>query len=332
LAKTNTAKRKIYYRKAEFNSPQKRTLQQMAADALSKHVYVQDRLETLGADAKELRVISRYVESKGFLFGQLVVFERGSFQTVISDNPTAKNLALSAVSPPVINKVQQQYVPGVLYFGLYKNHVVILQSVALRASALEQHLAWLIRTKSNILGAQDGFVLKDEPQPATKTKIRKSHVKSVSIGRPLMSESAAPDSLKLGTGVTKFKPVGEIVNLLKGMLKDSDSFEKLGLEDAQFDSNLEVWIEIRYPKRQRSQAENSIKLLDNLGIALRDIDEDQTKLLLGDNSVVYGKDLKISSAIEIAVDDKGLPKEDDLYSEMHSWLHEQLKNGIISPG
>lgn len=335
VAKASTSKRKVYYRKTEFTTPQKRTLQQMTADALSQHQIAQNRSEAIGSQANELRLIGRYKEVNGFLCGQLVTFERGSYQTVINDDPTAKTLSLNAVTPPVIDNVQQQYVPGVLYFALLQNHVVVVQSSAVRTSAFEQHLAWLLRTKSGILSNHEGFVLKDEPQPATKAKIRKSHVKSVSLGRPLMTESVgkSDDGTKdMQAGKTKkFQPDGVFINFFKDFFNDSEQFEKLGLENGLFDGNLEVWIEIRYPKRQRSKSEDSIKLLDNLGIALRDIDEDQAKLELSDGSVVQGRDLRISSNLEIKISEKGLPEEDDIFNEMGSWLQEQIKNGVISP-
>jgi hypothetical protein len=335
LAKANISKRKVYYRKTEFTTKQKRTLQQLTADALAQNQLAQSRSEAIGSQANELRLIGRYKEVNGFLCGQLVTFQRGSYQTVIGDDPSAKTLSLSAVTPPVIDDVQHQYVPGVLYFALLQDHVVVVQSAAVRTSAFEQHLAWLLRTKSGILGNQEGFVLKDEPQPATKTRIRKSHVKSVSLGRPLMTESVINDddgTKDVQTGkTTKFQPDGMFINFFKDFFSDSAQFEKLGLENGLFDGNLEVWIEIRYPKRQRSKSEDSVKLLDNLGIALRDIDEEHAKLKLGDGSVVQGKDLRISSDLEVKVNEKGLPDEDDIFNEMCSWLKEQIKNGVIAP-
>lgn len=333
MGKSTTAKRKVYYRKTEFNGTQKRTLQQLLSDALSKHQLVHDRSEAIGAQANELRLISKYLDLNGFLCGHLVVFERGSFQTVINDDPQAKALALSAITPPKLNNVPHQFVPGVLYFAIRNNHVVVIQSPNLRTTAFENHLAWLLRTKSGLLTNQQGFVLKDEPQPATKEKIRKSHVKSVSIGRPLMSESSADVGIVnlQPSNVKKFKPDNMFVNLVREMLDDTTRFERLGLEDTLFDGNLEIWIEIRYPKRQRSKTEGAVKLLDNLGIALRDIDDTQACLKLNDGSVVKGKELRISSDIDVNVDGMGIPNDNDIFDQMGAWLQLQIKNGVIAP-
>lgn len=333
LAKT-TIRRKIYYRKAEFTSPQQRTLQQMTSEALHKNPFFDDRLEAVGSIAANFRGIGRYQEINDILCGHLLTFERGSYQTVVGERSGARECSLDAVTPPMIQDVQYQFVPGVLYFILFRNHVVVIQSAVVRTSTFEQHLAWLLRTKSNILNNKDGFVLKDEPHPATKDRIRKSHVKSVSLGRPLMTEyvevETGSETLPINK-TTKFQPHGPIVKLLKNMFADSVQFEKLGLENSVFDTNLEVWIEIRFPKRQRSKSEDSIRLLDNLGIALRDIDEDQAKLVLSDNSVVRGKDLKMFSEIDINVNLKGIPDEEKLFMDMRSWLQKQIQNSVIAP-
>jgi len=335
LVKPKVAKRKIYYRKCEFLSEQKRTFQQLVSDALKRTSIVKDRSETIGAQAIEFRVIGRHKTESGFLCGQFVTFERGSYQTVIGDDPQAKELAVSAMSPPKINSIQHQFVPGVLFFAIYQNHVVVIQSAAVRTSIFEQHIGWLLRDKTGVLANDEGFVLKDEPQPATKSRIRKAHVKSVALGRPLMNEttleSHVPGDIAVKNKASKFQPDSAFLNLFKEFFKDSNQFEKLGLENATFDSNLEVWIEIRYPHRQRSRTEDSIRLLDNLGIALRDIDEDQARLKLNDGTVIRGKDLKISGEIEFSVNDKGLPSEDEVFIEMIAWLGDQIRNGVIAP-
>lgn len=326
-------RRKIHYRKAEFDPIGSRTIQQLIADALSKNIVVSDRAEPLGDNESELRLISDYQIVNGFLCGVLVSYERGRYQPVISDDTKAKSLKLSAIVPPTTAGVRQQYVPGILYFAVRNNHVVMMQSPGLRASAFENHLVWLLRIKTNLITGSQSFVLKDEPQPATRDRIRKSHVKSVSIGRPMMGDAQLT---KNGGSFNikeskKFQPDTSIISLISGLFKDSVQFEKLGLDNTLFEGNLEVWIEIRYPKHTRSPAEDSVKLLDNLGIALRDIDDNDARLQLKDGSIVKGQELRISSDIEFEIDERGLPKQKPLFETMTTWLKEQIRNGVVPP-
>ncbi len=328
--KKPTAVRKVYYRRARFSNRTSQNLQQIVAHALGSQSTIAERLETIGAMATEFRCVAGWKVKNHYLCGHLVTFERGRFQTIIDDDPTAKTLKLSALPPPKSGKTQQQYIPGVLYFVVHKNHVVVMQTASMRASALEQHLLWLLRSKTQTIASEQGFGLSDEPQKATRERIRKSHVKSVMIGRPLMGSVTLQES-ENKTEVQKFKPEGAVLSFLREMF-DEKQFEKLGLEDSLFNGNLEVWIQIRHPKRIRTKAADSIKLLDDISIALRDLEDDEARLLLNDGSVVTGKELKVSGDVEVMTgDSKGMLDEADTYDQMIAWLETQMKNSVVDP-
>lgn len=319
----------IYYRRTRFSEPQTRTLQQMVSEALTNHPLVRDRLEAIDAGASEFRVISAKKTVGTFLCGRLTTFQRGGYQVVIKDDPDATDLPLSAIEPPDTDGVPHQFATGMLYFCIMNDHVAVIQSPSLKARGLEQHLAWLLRGKTGILATHHGLALSDEPQEVTRDRIRKSHVKSILLGRPLMDDSVLVASQDgKGKGQTKFKPTGPMLEFLKGMI-DPTQFERLDIEDRVFDGNLEVWIELRYPKRIRNRPEDSVKLLDDLALALRDFDEDQSRLELADGTTVVGSQLKISSRISVSTKD-GLIAEGELYDGMCGWIESLIKNSVIT--
>lgn len=325
----------VYYRKAQFTESMSKTLQQMLSTALGKKMKAWDRLQTIDAAASEHMVISSSSSVNTFLCGRLTSFERGGFQIVFKDDPNATNISLDAIEPPKKDGVAQQYARGILYFCIHGNHVAVVQSTALKATAFEQHLAWLLRDQTNQMTAEQGVALIDEPQKATRDRIKKAHVKSVRLGRPLFNETTTgaldTDSKIHKKSAVSFIADNRFINLFKDMLGDDKNFSKLGLEDAVFNSNLEVWVELRYPTRTRfsSQSEASVKLLDDLSIALRDLDEDHASLQLADGTTVHGSELKISGKLEVEMS-KGLISESHLYQEMAGWITQQMKHGNIS--
>ncbi len=319
-------------------------MQQLVGAALAQFPKPADRLEPMNPGSSELRCIGKYFTQSNCLCGYMITFERGAVQPVISDDPSAASLRLGALAPPLPRKgeAQQQYIPGILYFAIHKNHVAVVQSHSMRVTSFESHLNWLLKSKSNQLPATSSFALSDDAQKATKEKIRKSHVKSIALGQPLMSEvtmapPAASDTgdiaLKGGKKTVKkvgpqFKPDGPMLALLKNLFSDESDFEKLGLEEV-FDGNLEVWIEIRYPKHKRSQPEDAIKLMDTLGVALRDIEGDQVSLVLANGNRVSGRELKIGGSVGTDLLQNGLPDENKLLTEMIAWLTLQIQNGVV---
>lgn len=342
MAKPNTTKT-VYYRRCLIASDQKRDLQQLIGAALVTHPKPGGRYEPLNSQSTELRCIGKHSTISNCLCGYVTSFERGAAQPVVADDPAAASLQLGALAPPQPKKGQasQQYVPGVIYFVIHKNHVAFVSTHAMRSSALEAHFNWLLKSRTTELDATVPFSLSDEAQKVTKEKIKKSHVRSIAIGQPLMSEVGVPavieqDGIVVGSkkqtkkAQSAFKPQGPMLELIRNLFDDENEFEKLGLDEV-FDGNLEVWIEIRYPKRKRSRPEDAVKLMDTLGVALRDIEGDQVSLELENGHRVSGKDLKISGTVDVTPLQHNLPDQDKLWSSMISWLNAQITNGVIDP-
>ncbi|GAB1382603.1 hypothetical protein MASR1M50_09220 [Burkholderiales bacterium] len=348
-----TIQKAVSYRRSSIQPKPSKTLQQLVKSALTAHAKPAARYEPLNSASTELRFIGHYQTIKGCLCGYLTSFERGAAQPIVSDDPVATALRLGAMHPPKPGKTgaQDQFVPGVLYFVVSGDHVVVAQSASMRVKALENHLNWLLKSKTSELPATSSFCLSDEAQKATKAKIRQSHVRAISFGQPLMeplpdaSEGApAANAVAVSGPATagrtskakkaqqerQFRPTGPVLEMLKGIFGSDKEFEKLGL-DQVFDGNLEVWIQIRYPKRSRRRPEDAVALMDTLGVALRDVEGDSVSLELADGNTVSGKELKISGQVEAPSLNNRLPDESVLWDNMVTWLKDQLENGTIDP-
>ncbi|CUJ77557.1 Uncharacterised protein [Achromobacter sp. 2789STDY5608628] len=151
-------------------------------------------------------------------------------------------------------------------------------------------------------------------------------VDSKEFGNEDTAMSLAPKKSK--RDVSKFKPEPAVLEFIKSFLPD-DKFSKLNLESAVFDGDLEVWLEIKYPSRARSQPEDTAKLIDDIALALRDQDEGSVELKLLDGTTVRGSDLKISKPLTMNLS-AGVPQIDDFYTELAAWLTGLLQNGVVS--
>lgn len=322
-------KKTISHRKVQFHNVKgTRTLERLLISAREQLSTVYSRRESTDTTGRELRFISDWgVQSGGGFFGRLSTVQKGKFPVALRDDAAAKTIPLTAFKPPA----GEDYCPGVCHFFVLGNHVVMSQSLLLRTTALEAHLAWLFRNPTKVLEPDQGIALSDEPQKATKERVRRSHVKSVKLGRPVLESSVV-----LGEGADKRTAFradtkGPMFQLIKEFIESKD-LEKLNLSQGVFDSNLEVWIEIRYPKYSRAQSNSAVKLLDELSLALRDVDSEDIRIALKDGSVVTGRDLKVSTVVEIEqTGDGGQINEAELYREMKGALSTWITNGIVSP-
>lgn len=326
MARTSITKY-VYCKKAVFlDSKDKPSLQAKLGEALSKLRKVGARKETLGSDDRNVRAIIYHRHYANMLFGVMASYERGTHQLTVADDDDAEMLSVAQVAPPKNdNNKRQEFLEGVCYFGVAKNHVVLVPSRALGAKPLEQHVNWILE-RTGLLGNSIRVGLSDQIGQVTRERIRASHVKQVEIGAPLidtneLEESSAPS----GRSVTAVQYVGLGMDMLRQIL-GADKINNMRLADA-IDGNIEVSLKIRY---KRSTTEKAHRFLDNIALAVRNLDEDEVKLKLAGGGTIKGKDLKLSAPMSIQAQD-GIPNPDELFEKMREWLIQQIENQIIEP-
>lgn len=321
-----TITKRVYCKQAVFlNQKDKPILQAKLSESLSKLKKVGTRKETLGDDDRNVRAVIYHRNYAGMLFGVLASYERGTHQLTVADDDEAEMLTVEQVAPPKNdNNKRQEFLEGVCYFGVSKNHVVLVPSRALGAKPTEQHLNWLLE-HAGMLGQNNRVGLSDQIAQATKERIRASHVKQVEIGAPLI-EASESNTKFVATGhkMAAFEYGGLGMDILRQVL--GDKLSSMRLSDA-VDGNIEVTLKIRY---KRETTEKAHKVLDNIALAIRNLDEDEVKLSLAGGGTVRGNELKLSAPISVQARD-GIPSPDELFEKMRDWLLQQIENQIIEP-
>jgi hypothetical protein len=260
------------------------------------------------------------------LFGVFAGYERGTHQLTVSDDDDAEMLNVEQVAPPKTqaNK-RREFLEGVCYFGVFRNHVILAPSRALSAKPTEQHLNWLL-AKAGVMGTNNRIALSEEIADATKERIRDSHVKEVEIGAPLFSAPAADQGeVKPGTKLAAFQYEGLGIDILRQVI-GAEKMDKMKLADA-IDGNIEVSLTVRY---KRATTEKGHRVLDNIALAVRNLDEDDVRLKLADGSTVVGDEIKLRTVVSVEARD-GVPNPDQLFEKMHTWLMEQIEAKVIEP-
>jgi hypothetical protein len=304
----------------------KQPLQAKLGESLSKLKKVGARKEILGNDGSYVRAVIYHRVYANMLFGILASYERGTHQLTVADDDDAEMLSVEQVAPPKNDEnKRQEFLEGVCYFGVFKNHVVLVPSRALGAKPLENHLNWIL-LHAGLLDKNNRVGLSDQIATATRERISKSHVKEVEIGAPLLDTQ----ELKIETGdkgqqLTAFEYGGFGIDILRQLL-GADKVNSMRLADA-VDGNIEVSLKIRY---RRSTTVKAHKFLDNIALAVRNLDEDEVRLKLAGGGTVQGSELKLSAPISIQARD-GIPNPDDIFSKMRDWLLQQIDNKIIEP-
>lgn len=261
------------------------------------------RQQRVNPDEDSVIFINRVADYSGMLFGQLIFLETGKRQPYITvvDGADFYNInALASDQIPdepqtagtaeaVIQK-RREFVDSILYFGLFENHVVVLQSAALKTRELEAHLSWVLRDLTGVIPNTSVLILKDKPAESVIRKMEQTPVKTVRIGAPITSEqidvTAAPETQPsiadqdepagaVHANKVKFVPSGAMASALRAFLPDI--FSALDLDEALDDANLHVALEVTF-NRKTSQVGQ--KVLDHIATSLRHMPESDVAITL----------------------------------------------------
>ena len=343
---TDRRKRTLTYKQVTFHTKGP-NLKTILDTALNKFMAVEDRRQSLAPEGETpiWRLIADFKLETAITFGVLFQYVPNTNPRLLIDDPKAKMLKVEQFTTPSTDDgKRREPLEGVLYFAAFDNHLVFLQSAALRSSHLEQHLIWLLHKAESLEGTNQ-LMLIDKPPAAVVTKLSKNKVKALQIGGELLPTSiftpiktdaeeqagAVPTSPATGSKIKTLAVTAQtdnsgqsgILNALKGLLKP-DEAAKLDLE-ALAGSNIEYTLKVTY---KGTTTENGQKLMDSLGVALRHSDDVQTKISLLGGGSISGNDIKVTGPVTLDFYN-GEPSKDEVYEAMRTWLLEKLKSGTV---
>ena len=322
-----TSTRTLHYKRATYLEGD-HDLQALLRSALRRRQAVGTRMEELHPEDQTKRFINSHRSQRRMLFGNLLVYSPDRNQALLTVSPDASELDVQQVAPPEINGQRTEFLESILYFGIRGNHIVILQSAALRARALETYLNWLLSQDHNPLGEGNGLFLSDEPSNQIRRKVKATGVKSARLAFPLRAE-ATETGLDVGEqarGRARFSPTGSASNILSDLL-GVHWFRDLRLDDSLDDSRLKVVVEVTYDRHTTDSGQG---LLDGIALSFRNLDEEEALIRLNRGGRLKGDDLKIFGPISVKTYG-GLVDQGDLYPKMHTWLMEKFEQGVLSP-
>lgn len=301
--------------------PSSGTLQHLMGAALKSKEFVGDRLESTSADPTTggFRLIAQHYAIGGGIAGIFTSYELGASAVSIESDPGAKQLNIAQLQPPKTSDgKRREWAEGLLYFYVRGDYVVMIQSSAVRQGQLEEHLSWLLKKTTERIGP--AVELANQPTKSARDLVKRSHVRAVNFGGSLMR----PKSEENATGPRRhqFKVVGPMLDAMKEVLKAGD--ESFKWEDG-LDGNIEAWLHLTY---KRSTNESAQRLLDKIGLALRNVEGVTTELELGNGEKISDDELKLTTKRQIEAED-GVLIADSAFTAMRSWLIDIVDSGDI---
>lgn len=311
------------------------TLQDFLTEALAQHPVALNRARDIGHQVG-YQVINNTRQQPNVLFGNFVFYTRGVHQQLLVMAHDAPEFDLEEVPiPEKGDGKRREFLNAILFFAVSGNHVALVESRSLKARDLELYLGWLLREHTNVLPAEDNIVLADNTTPATRERIRRAHVKSVSFGaglttRPAENEEGVQPAIpreRRGQRERRAQwlPSGLGFDMLKAIMGEG-YLKDLRLADSLDEANMKVKLTVEWSRKTTEHAQD---LLDNIAVSLRHMEEDDVTINLVRGGKVKGNDLKLSGTLNVQ-SHNGMPDKDDVYLKMLEWLQTKIRQGLVS--
>ncbi len=316
-------RKSIQYKNAQFSATGTH-LQAYLEAALSTVKKPGERVEFLDDKGTVRRVVNSSKSQNGMLFGQMIRYEPGKDQTVVVMDDESNEYPVEQIPLGESDDgKKREVVESVLYFGILENHVILVQSQALKARDYERHIEWLVKQRTSVFPKDNALYLSDKPSDEARKKIEKLPVKKVTIGAELDATPVDSKEIQSSKSV-KFRPYGKGFDILQAVLGENWR-NSLRLEDSLDEANLKVSLEVTY---FRKTTEKAHEVLDNIATAMRHAEPDDVKIELQGGTVLKGNELKMTGHINVDTYN-GVADSNDLYAEMNEWLKARIQEGTV---
>jgi hypothetical protein len=157
----------FHYKVAKFKNDGQLSLQAKLKDALGRLPKAMMRQqETMIDGEKGFRLVNQ-VKDMGLLYcGVLMSYKEGTHQNRIRLDLDADELSVDEVAPsPEDATERHEFVEGLLYFGVYKNHIIFVGSAHLSSYRFEKYLNWLLTKRTKVLARAEELYVADAVKP-----------------------------------------------------------------------------------------------------------------------------------------------------------------------
>lgn len=332
---TRRAAKVFTYKAAKFLGS-KHELSTWLSVALKNAPTIGKRRQPLGGvEAPEWLLLNEHRLSNGYMSGVLLKYTPGTAAAAILDDPAARTVSIAKYAAPAEGNLTREWLESSLYFTAFKNHIVVMQSAALRCSHLESYLRWLFASIPATEGC-GSLELNDKPAKATAERIRTAAVRRIEIGGELTRHTeppaAAAQRLPATTnervivrGVAERTHHSEVMDALSTLIgfKKFTGLNVKELDESQVNYKLSLTID-----RRRAEEDQSQNVLNRLGNALRHAEGVDASIELMDGSIVSGEELRLTGKENMTLYD-GLPSTTEVFDLMIHWLQEKATAGDI---
>lgn len=262
--------------------------------------------------------------SGGHIFGvEMLSYVKGADQSILGIDADADEIPVSFVEA----SKDQEFLEANLYFGVLKNHVILMQSSALQAKHLEDHLNWFLIEHTAILHEDNRVELHDAVPDDSSTRNMVKGATGIKLTSPVNWSPVEASSGRAEE--VRLKPSGQAWNALQAFLPWLDLPDYLSAGNLESKTTLRMELLLKWVRSGND--EDKQDFMAGIARQMRHV-EDQVDYSVQTKDGEIGKEkFKIKKGPFQVPWTKGQPAFDFVFPSMLSWLSELAKQGKIQP-
>ena len=311
--------RTLVFKECKFQLSDSRNLQQLMGAALKHKGAAVERFFPATPSGETAHFVNLHLTHMGALCGNMVSYTAGQNQLFMKLDQAAGHLDVNQLAPPIRDGQRTEFLEGIMFFAVFENSLILMQSNLLKAEQLARYLRWLIRDQCELLPGEEYFSI-DDPVPISLRKKKAVSVRRINITKPVHFHTRpAPGS----SGQSSFSLVADdpqAMALLKAVIPNAGKL----LSDLQLKSSVDQGsIRAKVSVEWRGRApEDGTPVLDELARDLPELeDEDDFEVELNDGTTIRRKELKRAKSVSLPFEDS-MPALDVLFDRMVAWYQE----------
>lgn len=324
MANTKKIPKITVYKRAHFTKPTV-TLQEMLHQVITKAAA--EEIEWKPTETSDLRrLMNRTANREGCFCFEFLQFEAGKDQLLLTKAKKQTHYPIASEPvPPAPDGLPREIVESALFGAVFKNHMALVQTTALKSDSLETYLLWLLNDKFPFIKEGGTLALLDEPTAEAKKAVRKHPIKKVTFGEGLTFRHAGQKQAKANDSVELSQHWTDLpMRVLEAVLGEKELNNFLSAKKILDPENIKVKVEVSYV---RKTDDNGTAVLNALAQAGRHADENQCGIILKGGSEIHGKDLKLKGEIRVE-SQNNIPFAESMFKEISTWLIAQIRGTV----
>lgn len=302
----------LVYKVARFNNETGgKTLQDLLVTMLGEKKSALSRRKE-GNTPGQFSLINYHGPHKGIRVGEFFDYTHGHKQPYAKFDENVEELEISALAPP---DRESDFLHSILYFGIWKNSVILSQSMSLRAPHFEEYLNWLLN-EAQLLDEGDFVTLSDQP-PLNKHK-EIVNTKGIEFHAPVSFEPIQEKQKEGETKYISFKPNDIGWEVLRKILPSEMKLpSELKASEVLLNKALEVTLKLSW---SRLNKDDPTALLDRISNQLRHVETELDYTIYTRSGTITRDDFKLRRPVAVGTNSEGLVKKSDMWARMEEWL------------